>query len=125
MNYLSSEEILLIHHQLIERFSGSHGVRDINRIKSVAIAPAQEVFGKEQYIGIFNKAAVYIRNIVIDHPFIDGNKRTAISCAVMFLKKNNHIFRANLGEIEDFMVKMVVNKLEVLEIAEWLKDHSS
>lgn len=125
MNYLSSEEILLIHHQLIERFSGSHGVRDINRIKSVAIAPAQEVFVKEQYIGIFNKAAVYIRNIVIDHPFIDGNKRTAISCAVMFLKKNNHIFRANLGEIEDFMVKMVVNKLEVLEIAEWLKDHSS
>ena len=125
MDYLSSEEILLIHHQLIERFSGSHGVRDINRIKSVAIAPAQEVFGKEQYIGIFNKAAVYIRNIVIDHPFIDGNKRTAISCAVMFLKKNNHIFRANLGEIEDFMVKMVVNKLEVLEIAEWLKDHSS
>ena len=125
MDYLSSEEILLIHHQLIERFSGSHGVRDLNRIRSVAIAPAQEVFGKEQYIGIFNKAAVYIRNIVIDHPFIDGNKRTAISCAVMFLKKNNHIFRANLGEIEDFMVKMVVNKLEVLEIAEWLKDHSS
>lgn len=124
MKYLSEEEILLIHHQLVKRYSGSHGTRDLERLKSVAQAPAQEIFGQEQYPDIFEKAAVYTRNIISDHPFIDGNKRTGMAAAAMFLKRNGYQFVAKEGEVEDFAVHIATNKPEIGEIAAWLKTHS-
>lgn len=125
MKYLDAEEILLIHHQLIKKYGGSHGVRDLERVRSAAIAPAQEVFGQEQYPDIFEKAAVYMRNIVADHPFVDGNKRTGMTSAVMFLTKNGYKFLAQKGEVEDFAVEVAVKKLSIEQIATWLKTHSS
>ncbi len=125
MKYLTAEEILLIHHQLIERYGGSHGTRDLSRIKSVAIAPSQFVFGEEQYKTIFKKAAVYARNIITDHPFHDGNKRTGITTAAMFLAKNGYNLKTGVGEIENFAVKIATKKLSVDDIANWLKQHTS
>ena len=80
--YLSLEEILRLHFQLIEDFGGSHGVRDENRLKSVVNAPQQETFGQEQYPALYEKAAVYLRNIIGDHPFSNGNKRTAVTAEI-------------------------------------------
>jgi death-on-curing protein len=125
MVYLEAEEILLIHHQLIERYGGSHGTRDLERVKSAALAPAQQAFGQEQYPDLFEKAAVYARNIIGDHPFSDGNKRTGIASAVMFLKKNGYDFAANRGELEDFAVSIAVNRLNVSDIADWFKSHTA
>lgn len=59
VNYLSIEEILRILFQLIENFGGSHGVRNEDRITSVVMAPQQEIYGQEQYMTVFEKAAVY------------------------------------------------------------------
>lgn len=122
--YLTEQEILLAHFKLIERYGGSHGTRDLERIKSAVAAPAQEVFGQEQYPDIFEKAAVYVRNIIGDHPFADGNKRTGITVAVMFLLQNGQKFNAKLGELENFAVQVAVKKLEIPEIAAWLKAHA-
>ena len=80
IQYISLEEILRIHFQVIEDYGGSHGVRDEGRLKSVVNAPKQEVFGEEQYSSLFDKAAVYLRNIIGDHPFSDGNKRIYYFC---------------------------------------------
>lgn len=124
MKYLSEEEILLIHHQLIKKYGGSHGTRNLERLKSVAQAPAQEVFGQEQYPDIFEKSAVYARNIISDHPFIDGNKRTGIATAAMFLRRNGYKLTAKKGEVEDFAVHIATNKPEISEIAAWLKARS-
>ena len=123
MKYINAEEILLIHYQLIERYGGSHGVRDLERIKSVQNAPAQHVFGQEQYPSMFEKAAIYARNIITDHPFIDGNKRTGITTAAMFLKKNGFKPKAKTGEFEKIAIEIAVNKLELQVIADWLEDH--
>jgi death-on-curing protein len=124
MNYLDAEEILLIHHQLIERYGGAHGTRDLSRVESAAVAPSQNIFGKEQYEDIFEKAAVYMRNLISDHPFLDGNKRTATASPVMFLVKNHIQFETEQGEIEDFVVKVAVEKLTIQQIATWLREHS-
>lgn len=124
MQYLTAEEILLIHHQLIERYGGLHGTRNLSRVKSAALAPSQYVFKEEQYKTIFEKAAVYARNIIIDHPFYDGNKRTGITTAVMFLVKSGYNFKAQEGEIEDFAVKIAVGKPDITDIAMWLKQHT-
>ena len=124
IRYLSEKDILLAHFALIERYGGSHGVRDIERIKSVVQAPRQEVFGVPQYASLFEKSAVYARNIIGDHPFNDGNKRTGITVAVLFLQLNGVVLHLKKGELEDFAVRIAVERLDVPVIAAWLKQHS-
>lgn len=121
MNYVTLEEILRLHHYLIEDYGGSHGVRDESRLQSVVSAPAQESFGKEQYPGVHEKAAVYMRNIIGDHPFTDGNKRTGVTTAAIFLMRNNQTLAATPKELEDFAVEIAVKKLSIDEITGWLK----
>ncbi len=125
IHYLAEEEILLAHFKLIERYGGSHGLRSVERIESVVEAPQQAVFGAEQYPEVFEKAAVYARNIIGDHPFAEGNKRTGITVAIMFLQRNGQRFTAQEGELEDFAVHIATEHLNVLAIASWLEAHSS
>ena len=124
MWYFDEETLLLTHYKLVERFGGSHGVRSIDRVHSVLEAPKQHVFGSEQYPSIFEKAAVYIRNIIGDHPFIDANKRTGMSAGLLFLEKNDIDLQISKGELEDFAVRVATESLAVEEIAEWLKGHA-
>ena len=124
MYYLTGEDILYLHFKLIEDFGGSHGIRDENRLKSVVEAPKQEVFGKELYPDIFDKAAVYARNIISDHLFVDGNKRSGITCASVFLLKNGYKLSAKNKELEDFAVKIAVDKLGLNLVSEWFKKNS-
>ena len=124
IRYLSLEEILRLHFQLIEDFGGSHGVRDESRLMSVVDAPKLKAFGFEQYSSIYEKGAVYLRNIIGDHPFIDGNKRTAITTCGIFLLRNNRVLTASEKELEDFTIKVALEHLEITEIAIWLEVHT-
>ncbi len=124
LSYLDLEEILRLHFQIIEDFGGSHGVRDEGRLKSVVEAPMQEVFGAEQYASLFEKGAVYLRNIIGDHPFIDGNKRTALTVCGVFLIRNEHALMAESIELEDFTVRIATEHLDIPKITTWLKSHS-
>ncbi|MCA9346722.1 type II toxin-antitoxin system death-on-curing family toxin [Candidatus Saccharibacteria bacterium] len=122
--YLSLEEILILHFQLIEDFGGSHGVRDESSLKSVEQAPKQILYGREQYPTVYDKAAVYLRNIIGDHPFSDGNKRTGITVAGVFLFRNGTSLTATPKELEDFAVRVAVDKLDVPAISAWIESHT-
>ncbi|HTE21673.1 MAG TPA: type II toxin-antitoxin system death-on-curing family toxin [Candidatus Limnocylindria bacterium] len=124
MNYLSLEDILRLHYLIVEDFGGRHGVRDEGRLQSVVVAPAQEVFGEEQYPEVHEKAAVYIRNIIADHPFVDGNKRSGITCGGIFLMRNGFKLTASPKGLEDFAVRVAVEHLDIPKIADWLKAQS-
>lgn len=124
MKYLTLEEILQLHFAVIEDFGGSHGVRDEGRLKSVVLAPAQEAFSAEQYQTVHEKAAVYLRNIIGDLPFADGNKRTGVAVAGVFLLRNNLVLTARPKELEDFAVKIAIDHLEIAEIVVWLQQHT-
>jgi len=124
MLYLSIEEILQLHFKIIDDYGGGHGVRDEGRIKSVSEAPKLEEFGHQQYPSVCEKAAVYLRNIIADHPFVDGNKRTAVTVMGIFLARNNLQMTATQKELEDFAVKVAVDHLDIPVIAAWLKAHS-
>jgi len=113
-----------LHFQVIEDFGGSHGVRDEERLKSVVLAPQQEVFGGEQYLDIHEKAAVYMRNIIADHAFTDGNKRSGVTVAAIFLKRNGIKLTAPPKVLEDFAVQVAVEHLDVPTIAAWLRANS-
>lgn len=124
MIYLTKEQILLIHSMVIDETGGSHGIRDYNAILSLESLPKQGAFGKELYPTIFLKAALYIRNIISSHPFVDGDERTAMTSASVFIENNEYKIIAKEGEIEKFALKIISKKLELVTIADWLKKHS-
>ncbi len=109
---------------VIDETGGAHGVRDRNAVLSLENLPRQAVFGKELYPTIFGKAAVYARNIIFNHPFIDGNKRTGMTSAAVFLENNNCKLIAEEGEIEKFALKIISDRLELADIADWFRKHS-
>lgn len=125
LKYLSGAEILLIHSRLVDETGGLHGVRDYNAIQSVIDQPRQAVFGKELYPTVFLKAAVYARNIIAHHPFLDGNKRTGITVASVFLSDNGYTTEAKEGEFYKLALHIAEDKWEYEKIAAWYESHTT
>ena len=109
---------------IIDETGGSHGVRDHSAILSLEQSPRQAVFGKELYPTVFLKAALYTRDIIMSHPFMDGNKRTSMVTASIFLENNGYRFTAKSGEIERFALRIIHEKLSIEIIASWFERHA-
>lgn len=125
MNYLTLQQLILIHDALIKQTGGMYGIRDRHLLASLEHSPQQSVFDKELYPTIFAKAAVYARDIALNHPFIDGNKRTAMVTASVFLENNNYKLEVVKGVIEKFALQIVTEKLTIESISSWLDKNSS
>jgi|SRR3989344_237031 len=124
VDYLTSEDILLIHSIIIDETGGSHGVRDRQALATLGALPQQIAFGKELYPTLFIKAAVYVRGVISAHPFIDGNKRTAMAVADVFLQRNGLRIVTAKGGVEAFALLIISEKLALEDIAVWLKKNS-
>lgn len=124
MHYFTLEEVLELHYRAVEDFGGSHGVRDESRLRSLLEASHLQLFGVEQYSGVYEKAAVYMRNCIADHIFTDGNKRTGTMLAGIFLIRNGRRLVASPKQLEDFAVSVATDKLDAREIADWLEQHT-
>lgn len=124
MLYLNPEEILVIHARIIDATGGSHGVRDVLRIASMAERLKIRFGGKDLYPTIFTKAATLLHSCAMDHPFVDGNKRTAITIAARFLFLNGYELSATNSILEKFVLEVVIKKLDIKPIAVWFKKHS-
>ncbi len=121
---LTLEQILQLHALVLVKDGGADGVRDVGRLEAVVSAQHQVVFGEELYATVFAKAAALMRGIIGDHPFTDGNKRTAMLAGLTLLEVNGYNFTAQRGELEDFAVRVATDHLDIDAIADWLKRHS-
>lgn len=124
MKYLTAEEILIIHSEIIDQTGGIHGVRDSHLLMSSAERAQHSFGGRELFPDVFLKAAAYFHSLAMLHVFIDGNKRTAIVSAARFLDLNGYELRAGNREMEKFVLRAVINKLEIKKIAQWFKKYS-
>ena len=124
VKYLSPQQILAIHDQMIKRFSGSAGVRDIGLLESSVGRPQASFDGKDLYANIFTKAAVLLQSLLKNHPFIDGNKRTALTSAGIFLKMNGYKLVNKHEEEVEFAIKVDNQHLSVEQITRWLKKNA-
>lgn len=124
MLYLSAADILAVHSVIIDETGGSHGVRDRHALLTLEDLPKQTVFGRELYPTVFLKAALYVRTIIFSHPFIDGNKRTAMAAADVFLQLNGFKINVSKGGIERFALKTIAERLDLKKIAEWLEKNT-
>ena len=125
MRYLDIDDLLLLYTKVINHSGGSLGVRDVGRLEAAIASQHQEVFGSQVYKTVFDKCAALCRGIIADHPFVDGNKRTAILTTLTFLLLNNITLNTTDKALEDFAVKIANEKLDVNEIADWFKKNSS
>jgi death-on-curing protein len=121
MTTLTLEQILEIHALVVHETGGSAGLRDLGRLEAAIATQTQSVFGEELYPDILHKAAAMIRGIVADHPFVDGNKRTAMLAGLTFLYVNGKKFVAQSGELEDFAVRVATDNPDITTIAAWLQ----
>lgn len=121
---LTLEQILQLHALVLVKDGGADGVRDVGRLEAAVSTQRQVVFGEELYATVFAKAAALMRGIIGDHPFTDGNKRTAMLTGLTLLEMNGYSFVARCGELEDFAVRVATDHLDIDAIADWLKRHS-
>ena len=117
------EEIEQIHKTLIDFFGGSQGIRDLSALKSALARPFQTFENKDLHPTPIYKAAALIESILINHPFIDGNKRTGYVAMRSFLISKGLDIDATQEEKYEFVINIASGKIRLEEITEWLASH--
>ena len=113
-------EVEKIHDILIEKFGGGKGIRDKGLLQSALSRPYQTFDGKELYPNPADKAAAIFESIISNHPFVDGNKRTAYVLLRLTLKENNLDISAEQSEKYDFVISAASGQLTFDEIRTWI-----
>ena len=121
---LSPQQVLFIHYRLIETTGGSHGVRDLGVLQAAVARPSASFYGADLYPDPFSKAAALMESLIRNHPFIDGNKRTAITAAGIFLQGNGLTLRVRQTALYEFTLKMATGEVTAREARDWLRQHS-
>ncbi len=124
MRHLTVEEVVSIHDRILERSSGSPGVRDWNLLDSAVQRPQASFGGEEFYAGLFRKAAALGHSLVANHPFVDGNKRTAWEAMHTVVEENGHSLAAETDEIVEFMLAIANDDPDIETTAAWLQAHA-
>lgn len=118
--WLSLPAVLAIHGRLLFEFGGAEGVRDQGLLES-ALARPQHLWRYEEP-DIFDLAAAYAFGVINNHPFVDGNKRTAYTAAFVFLSINQYEIAADEGEVVVMTVGLAEKSIKQEQYAAWLGD---
>ena len=110
--HLSVEIVREIHAEALNRFGGLEGVRDENLLASAVLTPQSSFGGKSPYADIVEVAAAYLFYICGNHPFLDGNKRTAMMAAIVFLRLNGIEPAPDSERWEEFVLDVAASKLD-------------
>jgi death-on-curing protein len=121
--FLTLDDIIESHQNQIDTYGGSHGIRDIGLLESAIAQPEASFGGQYLHADIFEMAAAYIYHLVMNHPFVDGNKRVGLEAALIFLEINNENLKASDQELVDLVLKTTVGQVGKREIAEFFRSH--
>ena len=112
-----------IHDHIIDASGGSKGFHNEGLVKSALARPMHSIMGEDAYGDVFSRAAALLDAIARNHGFRDGNKRTAMAAAVLYLEQNNSKVVFTNQEYEDIMLHVVNDHPSIEEIKEWLERH--
>lgn len=121
IRHLQVEHVCALHDASISEFGGIRGIRDRNLLESAVYQPQQSFGGEDVYPTLFDKASAYACFISANHAFLDGNKRTAISAAAVFLDLNGYKITVVPGEIYEVMMKVANKKMSRDDLAKWFR----
>ena len=122
--FLGVERVLRIHESQFEAKGGSPGVRDMGLLESAIAMPRAGFGGEYLHTDLHEMGAAYLFHIVKNHPFIDGNKRTGMVCALVFLRLNGVVIDAPDRKLEDLVVAVAEGTVAKSAIAEFLRRYA-
>jgi death-on-curing protein len=123
IRYLTFAEVLELHRSALERWGGSGGIRDITVLESALAQPRQSFGGTDLYPDLATKAAALCFSLVLNHPFIDGNKRIGHAAMEVFLMVNGYELRSSVDEQERVILDLAAGQLARDAFSEWIKQH--
>lgn len=116
--------MLFFHTVSIELYGGAEGVRDRASLEAALVRPWSGVGSEESFPTPCEKAAALCESIIRRHPFVDGNKRTAVAAAAYLLERLGREISAPGQELEKLAVAVARGEMGVAEISTWMKLHS-
>lgn len=119
--FLTLTQVLTIHQDQIKRYGGTMGVRDVRLLESAVAQPQASFGGNWLHENIFLMAAAYAFHICEDHGFLDGNKRTALATALVFLEMNGISISDPRQKLFGAMISLAQGKLTKPALAEVFK----
>lgn len=123
MEYLTLEQVLELHRRLIEQSGGSMGVRDFGALESAVAQPQMTFGGEELYSTVIEKAAALGFSLVMNHPFVDGNKRVGHAALEIFLVVNGFEINASVDEQERTVLRLAAGEMGREESTNWIATH--
>ncbi len=117
-NFLTVEDVITIHHDLIGQFGGSAGLRDMGALESALLRPQMAY-----YDGVLEEAAALMESLANNHPFVDGNKRVALAVTDTLLRLNSSFIDCDNREAYDhFMELFETNSFRFAQLLSWLEE---
>ena len=120
-HFLTLDEVLGIHADQIRRYGGSPGLRDLSLLQSALGMPETTFEGEFLHGTLFEKAAAYLFHIARNHPFVDGNKPTALMCALVFLRLNGQRLEADPEALYELVDGVATGSVDKAEVAVFLR----
>lgn len=123
--FLTLNQVLRLHEMQLEAFGGSTGIRDLGLLES-AMGNVEATFaGEYLHQTLYEMGAAYLYGICRNHPFVDGNKRTAAAAALTFFEMNGVEIEATEDELYDLVIGVAEGRIEKDAVASFFEDHSS
>ena len=120
MRYLTLSEVLELHRLVIEQTGGADGVRDLAGVESAVVQPQMTFDGDELYPTLIGKAAALCFSLVLNHPFVDGNKRIGHAAMETFLVLNGRQLDADIDGAEKLFLGLAAGEVERSELVSWI-----
>ena len=122
--FLTLDEILAIQAEQIQRYGGTEGLRDRGLLESAIAMPAASYAGEFLHSNLFEMAAAYLFHLCNNHPFLDGNKRTALAACLAFLWLNDLEVVADPDEIAELVLAVADGSVGKAQVAVYLEGRS-
>ena len=123
MKILTKRQIILLHEQLINETGGSHGLQDEGVLESALSAPFQEFEAFSPYPSIQQKAARLAYGLIMNHPFIDGNKRIGAHTMLAMLLLNGIELEYTQQELIDIILEVAAGNVGYDDLLRWVLEH--
>jgi death-on-curing protein len=115
--YVTIADALFFHKQLIERYGGAPGIRDVGALESALHRPQTGY-----YDTLVHQAAALMESLVQNHPFVDGNKRVAFAVVDVFLRINGYSIAADSKTIDEYMTQLFeARSFQMEHLVPWLQ----
>jgi death-on-curing family protein len=125
MNKLTKEQIIAMHRNLIEVYGGSDGVRDEDLLDSAIAAPFQTFDGKSILPSVQQKAVRLGFGLIMNHPFVDGNKRIGVHTMLTILAMNGIELEYTQKELYEVILNVASGNISFESLLKWVLDHEA